>query len=171
MSSQFYPRLCHIKKWPDFQGYGFNLHAEKDRKGQYIGQIDAGSPAEAGGLKDGDRIIEINGSNIEEDSHQQVIQKIKAGGDETHMLVLDRAADNYYKSKGINVNGRMDNVRTITTPARSKFFFFFYTIFSVFSQEKYMFTTPCCTFHFPACQIRHVCSKGSTFGHQLNNKQ
>jgi S1-C subfamily serine protease len=37
------------------------LHAERDRKGQFIGQIDANSPAEAGGLKDGDRIIEVNG--------------------------------------------------------------------------------------------------------------
>lgn len=119
LSSQFYPRLCHIKKWPDFQGYGFNLHAEKDRKGQFIGQIDADSPAEAGGLKDGDRIIEVNGSNIEDDTHQQVIQKIKAGGDETRMLVLDRPADDYFKSKGIRVNSSMENVRTITTPARS----------------------------------------------------
>ncbi len=25
------PRLCHVKKWADFQGYGFNLHAEKGK--------------------------------------------------------------------------------------------------------------------------------------------
>ncbi len=25
------PRLCHVKKWPNFQGYGFNLHAEKGK--------------------------------------------------------------------------------------------------------------------------------------------
>lgn len=119
ISPDYYPRLCHIKKWADFQGYGFNLHAERDRKGQFIGQIDAGSPADAGGLKDGDRIIEVNGENVEDDSHQQVIQRIKAGGDQTKMLVLDRSADDYFRAKGINVNGRMSNVKTITTPERS----------------------------------------------------
>lgn len=121
ISPDYYPRLCHIKKWADFQGYGFNLHAERDRKGQFIGQIDAGSPADAGGLKDGDRIIEVNGENVEDDSHQQVIQRIKAGGDQTKMLVLDRSADDYFRAKGINVNGRMSNVKTITTPERSKY--------------------------------------------------
>ena len=119
LSSVCYPRLCHIKKWPDFRGYGFNLHAERDRKGQFIGQIDANSPAEAGGLKDGDRIIEVNGDNVEDDAHQQVIQRIKAGGDETRMLVLDKAADEYYRGKGISVNNRMSSVKYMTTPDRS----------------------------------------------------
>ena len=32
------PRLCHIIKRPDFVGYGFNLHAEKAKPGQYIGE-------------------------------------------------------------------------------------------------------------------------------------
>lgn len=118
-SSTYVPRLCHIKKWADFQGYGFNLHAEKDRKGQFIGQIDAGSPAEAGGLRDGDRIIEVNGENVENESHQQVIQKIKAGGEETRLLVLDKPADEYYRGKGVSVNSHMSNVKRITTPDKS----------------------------------------------------
>ena len=28
--------------------------------GQYIGKIDGGSPAEAAGLREGDRIVEVN---------------------------------------------------------------------------------------------------------------
>ena len=66
------PRQCHIKIWPDFQGYGFNLHAEKGKPGQFIGKVDPGSPAEAAGLKQGDRIIEVNGQNIAQDNHSQV---------------------------------------------------------------------------------------------------
>ena len=31
------PRLCHVKKWADFQGYGFNLHAEKGKVSSLIG--------------------------------------------------------------------------------------------------------------------------------------
>ena len=120
LSSIYYPRLCHIKKWPDFEGYGFILHTEKDRKDKYIGQIDAHSPVEAGGLKYGDRIIEVNGDNVEDDAHQQVIQRIKAGGDETRMLVLDKAADEYYREQGISVNNRMSCVKYMTTPDKSK---------------------------------------------------
>ena len=44
-------RLCHIKKRSDFNGYGFNLHAEKSKPGQFIGTVDERSPAERAGLK------------------------------------------------------------------------------------------------------------------------
>ena len=120
LSSVYFPRLCHIKKWPDFQGYGFILHTVKDRKDKFIGQIDANSPVEAGGLKYGDRIIEVNGDNVEDDSLQQFIQRIKAGGDQIRMLVLDKAADEYYRGQGISVNNRMSCVKYMTTPDKSK---------------------------------------------------
>jgi len=112
--------LCHIKKWPDFEGYGFDLLTERNRKGQCIGQIDDNSPVEAGGLKYGDRIIEVNGDNVEDDSYEQVVQRIKAGGDQIRMLVLDKAADEYYRGQGIPVNARMSCVKYMTTPDRSK---------------------------------------------------
>lgn len=66
------PRLCHIVKWPDFDGYGFNLHADKSRPGQYIGKVDEKSPADVAGLKEGDRIVEVNGVNISNENHKQV---------------------------------------------------------------------------------------------------
>lgn len=118
-SHGYHPRLCHVKKWPDFQGYGFNLHAEKDKPGQYIGLVDADSPAEDADLRKGDRIIEVNGDNIEESTHQQVIQKIKAGGDETVMLVVDPDADEYYKNNGIRVTTDLPEVIRSETKPRS----------------------------------------------------
>merc|ERR1711981_970700 len=90
------PRLCHIVKRPDFAGYGFNLHAEKARPGQFIGKVDPDSPAEAAGLCEGDRIIEVNGTNITQENHKQVVQRIKAVSDETRLLVVDKATDEYY---------------------------------------------------------------------------
>lgn len=82
-------RLCHIIKREDFDGYGFNLHAEKGKPGQYIGKVDDDSPAEAAGLKQGDRIIEVNGVNIGNETHKQVVQRIKAIADEVRLLVVD----------------------------------------------------------------------------------
>lgn len=69
------PRLCHVVKRPDFEGFGFNLFAGKVKPGQFIGKVDPNSPAEEAGLRPGDRIIEVNGSNIGNENHKQVYQK------------------------------------------------------------------------------------------------
>lgn len=131
------PRLCHIKKWPDFQGYGFNLHAERDRPGQYIGKIDDDSPAEAGGLKEGDRIIEINDANIENETHQQVIARVKAGGNETKMLVVDKEADDYYKNKGVQVSSSLPEVIFLVNPDRTgRNYFHTYNVHVPNTQER-----------------------------------
>lgn len=93
-SIQLYePRSCHVSKRDDFDGYGFNLHAEKGRPGQYIGKVDENSPAESSGLRQGDRIIEVNGQNIGSESHKQVVERIKSVADHTTLLVIDPKAD------------------------------------------------------------------------------
>lgn len=51
------PRLCHLRRGP--QGYGFNLHSDKSRPGQYIRSVDPGSPASHSGLRAQDRLIEV----------------------------------------------------------------------------------------------------------------
>ena len=45
----FRPRLCELRSWPDFDGYGFDLHVNDENDVKYIGKIDPGSPAEAAG--------------------------------------------------------------------------------------------------------------------------
>ncbi|CAG9759592.1 unnamed protein product [Ceutorhynchus assimilis] len=82
-------RLCHIQKVDNFDGYGFNLHAEKGKPGQYIGKVDEGSPAEAAGLRQGDRILEVNGESIGDKTHKQVVELIKQNAEETQLLVAD----------------------------------------------------------------------------------
>lgn len=89
MSANPKARFCHIVKWDHFDGYGFNLHAEKGKPGQYIGKVDEGSPAEAAGLRQGDRILEVNGESIANKTHKQVVELIKAQPNETKLLVVD----------------------------------------------------------------------------------
>lgn len=86
-------RICHVVKRDDFDGYGFNLHAEKGRPGQYIGKVDEGSPAESAGLRQGDRIIDVNGINIGSETHKQVVERIKSVQNQTRLLVIDPRAD------------------------------------------------------------------------------
>ncbi|XP_030554194.1 Na(+)/H(+) exchange regulatory cofactor NHE-RF1 [Drosophila novamexicana] len=82
-------KTCHIVKRPDFDGYGFNLHSEKVKPGQFIGKVDANSPAEAAGLKEGDRILEVNGVSIGSETHKQVVARIKAIANEVRLLLID----------------------------------------------------------------------------------
>ncbi|XP_069655229.1 Na(+)/H(+) exchange regulatory cofactor NHE-RF1 isoform X2 [Haliaeetus albicilla] len=89
------PRLCCMKKGPN--GYGFNLHSDKSRPGQYVRAIDPDSPAEAAGLAPQDRIIEVNGVCMEGKQHADVVAAIKAGGDETRLLVVDVLTDEFFK--------------------------------------------------------------------------
>lgn len=77
----------------EIDGYGFNLHAEKGRPGQYIGKVDESSPAESSGLRQGDRILEVNGVNIGAETHKQVVERIKLQADHTKLLVIDPKAD------------------------------------------------------------------------------
>ena len=112
------PRLCHLRRWADFQGYGFNLHAEKGKPGQFIGKVDPESPAESAGLREGDRIVEVNGTNVSMENHQQVVERIKAVTDETTFLVVDDLTDTYYRDRKIVVCSRLTNIEVIETPAR-----------------------------------------------------
>jgi len=115
------PRLCHLRKWPDFNGYGFNLHAERGKAGQFIGNVDPDSPAVAAALRPGDRIVQVNGTSIGSENHQQVVQRIKAVPGETKLLVVDQEADNYYKDRKMVVPSDMYSVDVCEAPATNPF--------------------------------------------------
>lgn len=89
------PRICFMKKGAN--GYGFNLHSDKSKPGQFIRAVDPGSPAEASGLRAQDRIVEVNGVCMEGKQHGDVVSAIKAGGDEAKLLVVDRGTDEFFK--------------------------------------------------------------------------
>jgi len=104
------PRLCHLVKWEEFEGYGFNLYAEKNKPGQYIGEIDPDSPAEAAGLQEGDRIIEVNGVNVNMENHRQVVQRIKAVVGETRLLVVDQKSADWHRDRRVLVKASLPYV-------------------------------------------------------------
>ncbi len=67
------PRLCYVTKGD--RGYGFHLHGERNRGAQLIRKIEPGSPADLSGLRSGDRVVEVNGENVEGETHQQVMRE------------------------------------------------------------------------------------------------
>ncbi|XP_071001479.1 Na(+)/H(+) exchange regulatory cofactor NHE-RF1-like [Oncorhynchus clarkii lewisi] len=79
-------------------GYGFNLHSEKSKPGQYIRAVDEESPADKAGLKPQDKIVQVNSKSVAGMQHSEVVAAIKAGGDETSLLVVDREAEAFFNS-------------------------------------------------------------------------
>nr|XP_020464582.1 Na(+)/H(+) exchange regulatory cofactor NHE-RF1-like [Monopterus albus] len=89
------PRLCHLTKGPN--GYGFNLHSEKSKPGQFIRAVDEDSPAQKAGLRPQDKLVQVNGMSVAGMQHSEVVAAIKAGGDETRLLVVDAETDEFFK--------------------------------------------------------------------------
>lgn len=101
------PRLASLTKWDNFPGYGFNLHAEKARAGQFIGAIDPGSPAEAAGLREGDRIVEVNGVNVGQENHKQVVGRIRASSSTCSLLVADTECSDWHTARGVVIRSSL----------------------------------------------------------------
>ncbi|XP_068606052.1 Na(+)/H(+) exchange regulatory cofactor NHE-RF1-like [Brachionichthys hirsutus] len=90
------PRLCVVRRGSN--GYGFNLHSERARPGQYIRAVDEDSPAERAGLQPKDRIVQVNGVLVEGKTHSEVVAAIKVGGSVARLLVVDADTDAFFKS-------------------------------------------------------------------------
>ncbi|XP_035516510.1 Na(+)/H(+) exchange regulatory cofactor NHE-RF2-like [Morone saxatilis] len=99
MESELRPRLCFLTKGE--RGYGFHLHGERNKGGQFIRKVEPGSSADLGGLRPGDRVVEVNGENVEKETHHQVVNRIREVPHRTRLLVVDRDTDDYLRSHGL----------------------------------------------------------------------
>uniref|UniRef100_A0AAQ5YT76 PDZ domain-containing protein n=1 Tax=Amphiprion ocellaris TaxID=80972 RepID=A0AAQ5YT76_AMPOC len=99
MESELRPRLCFLTKGE--RGYGFHLHGERNRGGQFIRKVEPGSSADLAGLRPGDRVVEVNGENVENETHHQVVNRIREVPHRTSMLVVDRDTDDHLRSRGL----------------------------------------------------------------------
>ncbi|XP_073327801.1 Na(+)/H(+) exchange regulatory cofactor NHE-RF2 [Pagrus major] len=99
MESELRPRLCFLTKGE--RGYGFHLHGERNRGGQFIRKVEPGSSADLAGLRAGDRVVEVNGENVEKENHHQVVNRIREVPHRTRLLLVDRDTDEFLRSRGL----------------------------------------------------------------------
>ncbi|CAL8330540.1 unnamed protein product [Lota lota] len=99
--AELVPRMCHLTKQGEEPGYGFNLHSDKTRRGQFIGSVDPGSAAERANIRKGDRLVQVNGVNIDGLRHSEVVALIQKGGKETRLLVVDLDTDEFLLRLGV----------------------------------------------------------------------
>jgi len=112
-------RLCRVRKVPDFDGYGFNVRAESGRPGQFVHDVDERSPAAAAGLRDGDRIVEVNGTGVATETHADVVERIRAVPGEVRLLVVDADADEFYRRRDVVVTSATPGVVAVDPPPAS----------------------------------------------------
>ncbi|XP_069492112.1 Na(+)/H(+) exchange regulatory cofactor NHE-RF3 isoform X2 [Ambystoma mexicanum] len=93
------PRIVDLKKGAD--GYGFYLREQHGKKGNFIRDIDPGSPADKSSLKDRDRLVAVNGESVEALQHEEVVEKIRQSGDKASLLVVDIETEKLYDMAGV----------------------------------------------------------------------
>lgn len=101
------PRLCVLRR-EQGESYGFFLRVEKGQRGHIIRNVAAGGIAERSGVRDGDRILEVNCCFVDDISHQEVSMKIKLSGNQMSLLVLSE--EEYERCKS-----REDDLRNLST--------------------------------------------------------
>ncbi|KAF3844054.1 hypothetical protein F7725_016102 [Dissostichus mawsoni] len=109
-SVELCPPACVTGKGEN--GYGFNLHSDKKKGGQFVRSVDPGSAAESADIRPGDRIVEVrpkkvkikralfhlvNGMNISTLRHSEVVALIREGGGEVRFLVVDQETYDFFQ--------------------------------------------------------------------------
>ena len=115
------PRLCLLRRWPNFEGgFGFNLYEDliSSTGALKVEEVVRHSPAEAGGLRKNDVIIEINGDNIECKSFFRLVEILKeaCSRNELELLVLAEQDAEWYRIRNICVNSNFPNIEYCETP-------------------------------------------------------
>lgn len=100
MSGELRPRLCVLEKGSD--GYGFHLHGEKNKAGQFIRLVEPDSPAELSGLRPGDKLVFVNGESVEGESHQQVVSRIRTVTGSLELIVVDSETAEFLKKHNLS---------------------------------------------------------------------
>ncbi|NWT72151.1 NHRF3 protein, partial [Prunella himalayana] len=104
MSSALQPRECTVTKKPQ-KKYGFFLRVEQDTAGHIIRSVERGSPAHRAGLRDGDRVLRVNGVFVDKEEHAQVVEMVRNSGNSVVLLVLDDASYEKAQKEGVNLEG------------------------------------------------------------------
>ncbi|CAL8269217.1 unnamed protein product [Gadus morhua 'NCC'] len=116
--AELVPRLCHLTKQGEEPGYGFNLHSDKMRRGQFVGSVDPGSPAQRADVREGDRLLQVNGASVAGLRHAEVVALIQKGGRETRLLLVDLDTDELFLNLGVEPSSQHLQEVSVDGPVR-----------------------------------------------------
>ena len=70
--------------------------------GHFICSVAGNGPAMKVGVREGDRIIEVGGKNVEKMNHAKVVELIKKKGNKVTLLVADKETYKQFQKRYIN---------------------------------------------------------------------
>ncbi|XP_064182606.1 Na(+)/H(+) exchange regulatory cofactor NHE-RF3 [Anguilla rostrata] len=103
------PKLCFLEKAKS--GYGFSLKSKQGEEGVFIVDVTPSGVADKAGAKICDRVLEVNGENVEEATHEQIVEKIKAAGNSIVFLLVDEETNRHYRNKKMKLGAGLATTR------------------------------------------------------------
>ena len=112
-------RLCQLRRWSNYQGFGFHL-AARPSPPHLIYLVESNSPAAVGGLKIRDVLLAINDENVWDVKYEQVIEilkgLVKRNTDHLKVLVATRKSYQMLKEKQIKIDASFATI--MNSPSR-----------------------------------------------------
>nr|XP_040046659.1 Na(+)/H(+) exchange regulatory cofactor NHE-RF3-like [Gasterosteus aculeatus aculeatus] len=95
------PTLCHLRRL-EGQSFGFLLRAHRGGQRCEVGGVAAWSPAGRGGLRDGDRVLEVNEERAHSEDFCRIVRKIQSCG--LHLVLLVLRRDEYEQAESLGLD-------------------------------------------------------------------
>ncbi|XP_058042354.1 Na(+)/H(+) exchange regulatory cofactor NHE-RF3 [Ahaetulla prasina] len=111
------PRLCYLTK--EKNSYGFSLKSSAGQKSLFIVDLTPLGAAVKAGVQPNDRLIEINGENVENNTHEEVVEKIKKSGNRVVFLLSDEETDQYYYRQNMQLIRGKANLKLLPHKPRN----------------------------------------------------
>ncbi len=66
-------------------------------------QVVKGGVADKAGMEDDDIVVEVNGVNVEQNTHEEVVEMIRSSGSSLEILVAEKSVYDQLKAKGVTI--------------------------------------------------------------------
>lgn len=96
------PRVISLNKRSG-QTFGFYLRVEHGEEGHLVRCLEMGGNAELAGMKDGDRILRVNGIFVDGLPHSEVVEMVRNSGSSVTFHILDEASYKREKAQGVTL--------------------------------------------------------------------